>query len=108
MSMARARKRRGTTISVDVDIDVDEVLSDLSDEEILDEMRARKIEGGMVTTADLERVYDFLMRGEPEAALCLLDAAIHPNRTIDIKSAYEAAQKGKHPFLTVRSEEAGG
>lgn len=84
--MVRSRRRGGTIyLTADVDIDVSEVLHELSDEDLLEEIKERKLEAkakARVTAADpfelLDEVLESLQRGDSREALFLLERILHP------------------------------
>jgi ADP-dependent phosphofructokinase/glucokinase len=84
--MARYRRRGGTIYTTaDVEIDVCDVLSEISDDDLLEEIKERKLEEKAKARAKLadpfdllEDVMDCLRHGDAREALFLLDRILHP------------------------------
>lgn len=76
------------TLNVDVDIDYDEVMSELSDEDILEEVKTRKLQKHFAQTGDMvpqpyvmdyfELAFEALLQGRSADALALLDRGLFP------------------------------
>jgi RNA polymerase-interacting CarD/CdnL/TRCF family regulator len=83
-----ARRYRGTIYTdtrVDVQIDVDDVIELISDEELLAEIKSRKLEEGAkarIKASDpfdlLAEVVDWLRAGDTREALLILERIMHP------------------------------
>ena len=76
------------TLNVDVDIDYDEVMSELSDEDILAEVKSRKLQAKCAPDDPLkpqpyvmdyfELAFEALLQGRSADALALLDRGLFP------------------------------
>lgn len=77
------RRYRRSSISVEVDVEIDEIMNDLSDEDLIEECQTRKI-GGFANGATpfvrdyLDLAYEALLRGKRDEALALLDRLMFP------------------------------
>jgi hypothetical protein len=60
---------------VEVDVDVDELLGEVSTEDLLEEIRER---GEDVPLNGLELAYQCLLRGDANGALAILEPILHP------------------------------
>jgi hypothetical protein len=94
--MVRARRYGGGSISIDVgniDIDADEILDQLTDEELLEELSRRNHNVTLFDGASywLHEARDRLMRGDSEGALVALDRALFPS----FKTLQEVVKKYK-------------
>lgn len=91
-------RRRGSSVTVytDVEIELDEVIEELSDDEIVDEVHRRKLEPKISAKIAAEKQLDFLEEvetilrtGDIEEALLFLDQTLRPK--FESFSACEAA-----------------
>ncbi len=83
-----ARRHGGTiTVYTDVDVDVWEVLSELSDDDILEEVKSRKLEAKISKSHEflidqekdlLDEVFDHLRRGNNAEAILTLERITRP------------------------------
>ncbi len=71
---------RGQKVTVDVDIDVDDFLDNLTNEDLLAELRSREIQGPALgcEEAEAKRALDCLRRGDVEEAALILERALFP------------------------------
>lgn len=75
-----ARRRRFSQ-TVEVEVDVSEILSELDDDQILEEARSRKL-GDKFGDRDLvEDLLRCLKRGDTTEAIVFLERALHPKFT---------------------------
>jgi hypothetical protein len=69
------------TISTYVRIDIDEVLSEIDDDDLIEELRSRGKETAQplgCDESDAHRALEHLMRGEPDEAQLILERALLP------------------------------
>lgn len=79
--MKRHHRRSSLTIRTDVDIDIDEVMEELSDEDLSEELNRRqskKAGSAMAGRNDLKDAYDALLRNDKEEAVLILHALLFP------------------------------
>lgn len=85
--MTVRRSRHGQiSLNVDVDIYVDEVLEELSDDDLIEEAARRKLEARITNKVKaegdplemLDEVLDALRRKDSDEALFLLERILHP------------------------------
>jgi hypothetical protein len=100
--MARRRSSGYVTVDAEVDVSVDEVLDKLTDEDLIEEVRTRKLHLG--TTAfscaqmreHLEDIAFEMRRQRPDDAARMVDDLIEQMLRLERKTAY-AEQRGAMP-----------
>jgi len=71
-------RRRGVSHTVEVTVDIDDVLSELDDEQIIEEARVRGL-GHKIGDEDLvEELLRCLKRGDLTDAIVILERTLHP------------------------------
>lgn len=71
---------RGQKVTVDVDIDVDDFLDNLTNDDLLAELRSRDIQGPALgcDESEAQRALECLRKGDVEEAALILERAIYP------------------------------
>jgi hypothetical protein len=89
-----------THVTVSASVDIDDILSELDDDEIMDEVESRGLTAR--PGVDLADILRLLREGE------VLDATLRIERALGINSASETAyaslRNGTHPFLRLNGK----
>ena len=96
--MAKRRRSLGyTAITATVEVDVDDIVADLSNEELSEIVRSRNIQSSLgCDTSDAENALFYLRSGDIGEAILLLERALYPkfSTTEACKAKLEALISG--------------
>lgn len=99
-------KRRLKQISIHTEIDLDEAFEQIEDEDLVAEMRRRGKEylGPLATVGSdwFDRMRWFLLRGDANAALAMLDSEIVRNMISDEARAAQLASLSGQPAMSIQ------
>lgn len=111
--MARRSRNGQISLNVDVDVWLDEVLEEMSDEDIIEEAARRKLEQRVANKLKaegdpmemLDEVMEALRRRDVDDAICLLDRIMHPKFN-SLKLCEAAFAKARPPQSPADTSEA--
>lgn len=91
-------RSRPDTVSVRVDVDIDDILDELSDDDLIDLLDERGLSGKRISARDdAETARECLLRGDAAEALIWLERALDERSGVRLQREYAAILKERDP-----------